>query len=197
MNAQVVDWHPHLPQGAGTEELFKSFKEKAEALTVKVIRVATKEEAEKAIVAEMKEFNVKNAASAPLTLVNNHMLKEVAQKEGINLCLDLNKDKIEQADFGVSEFDIGIAELGTVVQDAQSVHERLVSTLPPTHLAIVETKTIVDTLFDSLQVIQKAYNGHPAHFIAYVTGPSKTADIERVLTIGVHGPSKLIILCIG
>jgi len=197
MNAQVVDWRPHLPQGAGAEELFKSFKEKAEALTVKVIRVANREEAEKAVLAEMKEFKVTKAAAAPLTLVNSQVLKEEAEKEGIDLCLELDKDKIEQADFGISEFDIGIAELGTIVQDAQSVHERLVSTLPPTHLAIIETKTIVDTLLDSLQVVQKAYNGNPARFIAYVTGPSKTADIERVLTIGVHGPSKLIIVCIG
>ncbi|MGI6225298.1 MAG: LutC/YkgG family protein [Peptococcales bacterium] len=197
MNNQAVDWRPHLPQGAGSEELFKSFKEKAEALTVKVIRVATKEEAERTILEEMKGFKVKIAASAPLTLISTEALNELAQKEEIDLCLDLDQEKIEQADFGISEFDIGIAELGTIVQDAQSVHERLVSTLPPTHLAIIETKTIVDTLFDSLQVIQKVYNGNPAHYIAYVTGPSKTADIERVLTIGVHGPSKLIIVCIG
>lgn len=197
MNGQVVDWRPYLPQGAGTDELYQQFKEKAEALTVKVIRVATKEKAVEAIVAEMKGFNVKKAASAPLTLVDLQQLKEAAQKEEIDLCLELNKDRIEQADFGISEFDLGIAELGSVVQDAQSVHERLVSTLPPTHLAIIETSTIVDSLPTSLKVIQKAYNGNMPHYIAYVTGPSKTADIERVLTIGVHGPSKLIIVCIG
>jgi len=197
MNGQVIDWRPYLPKSAGKEELYEQFKQKAEALTVKVIRVSTKEEAEKAIVEVMKEFNVKKAAAAPLTLVNPQAIKEAAKKEGIDLGLELDKDWIEQSDFGISEFDIGIAELGTVVQDAQSIHERLVSMLPPTHLAIIETKTIVDTFADSLQIIQKAYNGNPPHYIAYVTGPSKTADIERVLTIGVHGPSKVIYVCIG
>lgn len=196
MNLQAVDWRPYLPEGTGAEELFKLFKEKAEALTVKVIRVQSKEAAQKAILAEMKEFNVKKAAAAPLSLVDAKAICSEAKSQGIELSLDLDREKIEQADFGISQFDIGIAELGSIVQDAQSVHERLVSTLPPTHLAIIETKTIVATFEDSLEVIEKVYNGNPSPFIAYVTGPSKTADIERVLTIGVHGPRKLIIICI-
>jgi L-lactate dehydrogenase complex protein LldG len=91
---------------------------------------------------------------------------------------------------------LGIAELGTIVQDANSVHKRLVSMLPPTHLAVISTKTIVETFADSLEVIEKVYNGNPSNFLAFVTGPSKTADIERVLTIGVHGPGRLIVVCV-
>jgi L-lactate dehydrogenase complex protein LldG len=197
MSDQVVDWRPYLPKDAGREELYQQFKAKAEGMAAKVIRVATKEEAIKAIVAELKEFNVKKAVSVPLTLVNDQLLQEAAQKEGIYLSLELSKDQIEQSDFGISEFDLGIAELGTIVQDANSVHKRMVSALPPTHLAIIETSSIVDTFVDSLQVLQRAYRGNLSRYIAYITGPSRTADIERVLTIGVHGPSKLTIICIG
>ncbi|MFZ7102252.1 MAG: LutC/YkgG family protein [Peptococcaceae bacterium] len=196
MNGQVVDWKNHLPQGAGAEELFTSFKEKAEALTVKVIRAKSSEEAERAIVAEMKELQVKLAAGVPMTLVDGQKIKSGAQSAGISFSLDLDRNLIEQADFGLSEFDLGIAELGTIVQDADSVHKRLVSTLPPTHLAVISTKTIVDTFADSLDVIERVYNGNPSNFLAFVTGPSKTADIERVLTIGVHGPGRLIIVCV-
>ncbi|MDK2823373.1 MAG: L-lactate dehydrogenase complex protein LldG [Clostridia bacterium] len=194
--AQIVDWKAHLPQGAGAEELYKSFKEKAEALTVKVIRASSKEEAEKAIVAEMKELKIKKAVGVPMTLVDVQAIKEALEREKIKFSLELDRDFIEQAEFGISEFDLGIAELGTIVQDANSVHKRLVSMLPPTHLAVISTKTIVETFADSLEVIEKVYNGNPSNFLAFVTGPSKTADIERVLTIGVHGPGRLIVVCV-
>jgi L-lactate dehydrogenase complex protein LldG len=45
-------------------------------------------------------------------------------------------------------------------------------------------------------VIEKVYNGQMPAYLSFITGPSKTADIERELTIGVHGPEKLIIVCI-
>ncbi|MFZ5942781.1 MAG: LutC/YkgG family protein [Bacillota bacterium] len=196
MSAQVVDWKTHLPQEAGAEELFKSFKEKAEALTVKVVRVPSKEEAEKVIASELKSANAKLAVGVPLMLADVQKIKEMAEAQGIDFSLELDRNLIEKADFGISEFDLGIAELGTIVQDADSVHKRMVSTLPPTHLALISTKTIVDTFSDALDVIEKVYNGNPSNFLAFVTGPSKTADIERVLTIGVHGPGRLIIVCV-
>ncbi|KJS19761.1 MAG: hypothetical protein VR72_17540 [Clostridiaceae bacterium BRH_c20a] len=185
-----------MPEDAGTEELFKLFKEKAEALTVKVLRVASKNEAEQAIVEEIKATNIKLAVGAPMTLVDVLSIQESLKGDGIDFSLDLDRNLIERAQFGVSQFDLGIAELGTIVQDAESVHKRLVSMLPPTHLAIISTKTIIDTFAASLEVIEKVYNGEPSNFIAFVTGPSKTADIERVLTIGVHGPGRLIIVCV-
>lgn len=196
MNEQALDWKAHLPQGAGSEDLFKSFKEKAEALTVKVIRAASKEEAEKIIVGEIKEAGVKKAVSVPMQIVDAQAIQEAAKGDGIEISLELDRERIEQAEFGISEFDLGIAELGTIVQDADSVQKRLVSMLPPTHLAVIPTKAIVATFADSLEVIEKVYNGNPSNFIAFITGPSKTADIERVLTIGVHGPGRLIIVCV-
>lgn len=196
MNTQVVDWRPHLPQGAGTEELFQSFKVKAEGQKAKVIRVASKEEAEKVIVKEMKEIGAKSSVAVPMDLVNIQTIKELAEKEDIEVSTELDRNLIEKANFGISQFDLGIADLGTIVQDADSVQKRLVSMLPPTHLAVISTKTIVDTFLDSLEMIEKVYQGNPSNFIAFVTGPSRTADIERVLTVGVHGPGRLIIVCI-
>ncbi|KJS83520.1 MAG: hypothetical protein JM58_12570 [Peptococcaceae bacterium BICA1-8] len=196
MGVYTGDWKLHLPEGAGAEELFKSFKEKAEALTVKVIRVDSKTNAEKAIIEEIKAANIKLAVGVPMTLVDALSIQESLKGDGIEFSLDLDRNLIEQAQFGVSQFDLGIAELGTIVQDAESVHKRLVSMLPPTHLAVISTKTIIETFADSLEVIEKVYNGEPSNFIAFVTGPSKTADIERVLTIGVHGPGRLIIVCV-
>jgi L-lactate dehydrogenase complex protein LldG len=182
--------------GQEIDVLFNTFKEKAEAFTVKVIRCATAEEAEKAIHRELKEGGFKKVVSVPLEKINLETVKQKAQADGIEFITDLNRDVIEQAEFGISEFDLGISTLGTIAQDATDVYKRLVSTLPLTHLAIINTKSLVGTFEDALAVIQETYGNEIPGFMAFVTGPSKTADIERVLTIGVHGPERLIVVCV-
>lgn len=195
-SVKTLDWQKNIPAGQDIDALFNTFKEKAEALTVKVIRCVSSEEAEKAINNEIKEGGFKKVVSVPLEKINLEAVKQQVQEDGVEFITDLNRDIIEQAELGISEFDLGISALGSIVQDATDVYKRLVSTLPPTHLAIINTESLVGTFEDALEVIQKTYGNEVPGFIAYVTGPSKTADIERVLTIGVHGPGRLIIVCV-
>ncbi len=194
--AKIFDWQKNIPAINDLDAYFDTFKEKAEALTVKVIRCASTEEAERAVSKEIKEGGYKKVVSVPLEKINLDVVKKQAQEDGVEIVTDLNRDVVEQAELGISEFDLGIAALGSVVQDASDVYKRLVSTLPPTHMAIINTRSLVETFEDSLDVIQKTYGNDIPGFIAYVTGPSKTADIERVLTIGVHGPGRVIIVCV-
>jgi len=91
---------------------------------------------------------------------------------------------------GVSEFDWALADTGTLVQDATDPRQRLVSTLPPIHLAIIRG----DRLLPGLGALLDRVKPERASYLAFVTGPSRTADIERVLTIGVHGPARLVIV---
>lgn len=192
-----IDWNPSLPKNSGTEELFAEFKEKAEELDVKIIKVNSKAEAEESVLKELKEEKIKKASAVKdMKLINTENIQKQCSGSGVDFSLELDRNIIEQADMGISEFDLGIAELGTIVQDADNLQKRLVSTLPYIHLALLPMKAIVDTLATSLEVIQDVYKGNPSNFIAFVTGPSKTSDIERVLTIGVHGPGKLIIIVI-
>jgi L-lactate dehydrogenase complex protein LldG len=84
----------------------------------------------------------------------------------------------------------GLADTGTVVQDATDPALRLVSTLPEIHVALLPACRILPGLAD---VVPKLDPGR-APYISFITGPSRTADIERVLTIGVHGPSRLVVV---
>jgi L-lactate dehydrogenase complex protein LldG len=83
-----------------------------------------------------------------------------------------------------------VAATGTLVVDAAQVEQRLVSTLPPIHVAIVASSGLRADLAEVLTQIHPSQTG----YISMITGPSRTADIERVLTIGVHGPERLIIV---
>jgi L-lactate dehydrogenase complex protein LldG len=178
------------------ENFYELFKTKAEELTVKVLRAASSKEAPDLILGEIRQLQVQKVAATPLTMLDDKALQVYEPSIDVDFCRELNRDKIEQADMGISEFDLGIAQLGCIVQDASDLHTRLVSMLPPIHLALLKTSTLVESFADALEVIEKAYKGNIPPYLSFITGPSKTADIERELTIGVHGPEKLIILCI-
>jgi L-lactate utilization protein LutC len=94
-------------------------------------------------------------------------------------------------DVGVSTAQAAIAETGTLVLDSAVERHRLVSLVPPVHIAIVNASSIVETLSDALTLLQKEEIS-PA--ITFITGPSRTADIELTLAIGVHGPQELYVI---
>lgn len=105
-----------------------------------------------------------------------------------------NAHDIFYFDVGVSTAQAAIAETGTLVLDSACERHRLVSLVPPVHIAIVNASSIVETLSDALTILQKKEIS-PA--ITFITGPSRTADIELTLAIGVHGPQELYVIVDG
>ncbi len=109
------------------------------------------------------------------------------------LTFDVTREAAAESRVGVSEMEWGLADTGTVVQDATDPALRLVSTLPEIHVALLPESRIVATLADVLPRLDPGR----APYISFITGPSRTADIERVLTIGAHGPVRLVIVVYG
>jgi L-lactate utilization protein LutC len=97
-------------------------------------------------------------------------------------------------DAGISTAQAAIAETGTLVLDSACERHRLVSLVPPVHIAIVNASAIVETIGDALTLLQQKEIS-PA--ITFITGPSRTADIELTLAIGVHGPQELYVIVDG
>jgi L-lactate utilization protein LutC len=93
-------------------------------------------------------------------------------------------------DVGITSCDWAIAETGTLMMCARPGHERVASLLPPTHIAILERKQIVPDLIDAFQRLADNRTGELPSNVTFITGPSKTGDIELQLTTGVHGPGK-------
>jgi L-lactate utilization protein LutC len=95
-------------------------------------------------------------------------------------------------DVGISTAQAAIAETGTLMLDSEAERHRVVSLVPPVHIAIVDADNICLTLGEALAAAKQASELSPT--ITFITGPSRTADIELTLAIGVHGPQELFVI---
>ncbi len=103
-----------------------------------------------------------------------------------------SKQDLFTVDVGITSAQAGIAETGTLVLDSSVERNRLVSLVPPIHIAILDASKIFLTLGETLAALQAGEELSPA--ITFITGPSRTADIELTLTLGVHGPQELYVI---
>lgn len=85
----------------------------------------------------------------------------------------------------------GIASTGSVLIYLRDPEERALTALATKHVVFLRRKTIVATLRDLTPTLKDQLSGQTPNYLSITTGPSRTADIERVLTIGVHGPKEL------
>ena len=175
---------------------FESFKTRAEAVSAEVHRFTGKEEALAFVLGFLKEAGVSEAPQCGAVWAAGTFLdetgKDALRAKMPGLTFEVTKDGSAVAKVGISQVDWAIAGTGTLVQDATGVDKRLVSTLPPIHLALVGTERILEDMGSVLERLRP----DQLNYISFITGPSRTADIERVLTIGVHGPGRLIIVVV-
>jgi L-lactate dehydrogenase complex protein LldG len=102
----------------------------------------------------------------------------------------LSRAELFACDAGVTGAQWGIAETGTLVLESAHERNRLLSLVPPVHVAILPARCICDSLGEALARVSSAQS----HAITFITGPSRTADIELTPVVGVHGPQMLHVL---
>ena len=100
------------------------------------------------------------------------------------------------ADIGITSTDIAIAETGSLLVASGPGHERVVSLLPPVHVALVARCQIVPDLIDAVSWLREQDADNLASNVTLISGPSKTGDIELQLTTGVHGPGHWYVIVI-
>ncbi|MBL8734726.1 MAG: lactate utilization protein [Planctomycetes bacterium] len=100
------------------------------------------------------------------------------------------------ADCGLSTAQVGIAETGSLVLVAADERHRLCSLLPPRHLVLLPCSRLCASLGAALAALSSPDGRPRSPTVTFVTGPSRTADIELELVIGVHGPRHLHVLLI-
>ena len=105
------------------------------------------------------------------------------------------RETIARADLGVTGADLAIAETGTLVLRAAAGRPRSTSLLPPCHVAVFDRTVLLESL-EQVGLALEAWHEGPRSenegaVINFITGPSRTADIELTLTRGVHGPKEV------
>src|SRR5207248_3345923 len=102
---------------------------------------------------------------------------------------------VADAPAGLSGAELAIAETGSVLLAENSLEARVVSMLSLTHFVLVHKSKLAPILDDAAVILQRLTNSgsDQRHYVSLVTGPSRTADIERTLTIGVQGPKMLCV----
>jgi L-lactate dehydrogenase complex protein LldG len=107
-----------------------------------------------------------------------------------------DKDALEACDAGVTACESLVAQTGSILVDSGSCGGRALSILPHVHVVVATTAQIVATLGDALEQTRQRHAGRLPSMLAFITGPSRTGDIERILVLGAHGPKELVVILI-
>lgn len=188
-----------LPSEAGGQNrssLVDTFKESLEAVGGHCIVVRTESEIEAALAHILSGLRELQLPSRRIAISNAPTLEQWTRNAGSDLEIAKSPSATESFhyDVGISTAQAGIAETGTLVLESEAERHRLVSLVPPVHIAIIRASQICLTLGETLAGLKRGNGLNPT--ITFITGPSRTADIELTLTVGVHGPQELYVIVI-
>lgn len=102
----------------------------------------------------------------------------------------VNTDDLASCDAAITLCDHLVARTGTIVLSSQQLSGRAASVYAPIHICVAYTHQLVFDISDSLAQFKNEADALPS-MISYATGPSRTADIEKTLVVGVHGPKEV------
>jgi L-lactate dehydrogenase complex protein LldG len=180
------------------DSLIESFIKELLNVNTEVREAQGEEEVRDFIAGIVREKGLSSYVMWESESLNSLGLKELLQKEGLRQITSNDKNDIAEAGIGITGADYAIADTGTLVLLTDEDRPRGVSLLPPIHLAIIRKSDIVSdirVLFIILKQRLDAGQSTPS-CMTFITGPSRTADIELNLTLGVHGPKELYVIII-
>lgn len=195
MKRVCENWKQSFPAGKFGEHYFSEFETRAKAAAAEIFRVKTAAEGKQIIAELAKSTGAKKVVAVDGPLQNASGVIDELKNMGLDLYTSATDiaEHVDTADIGISAVEFGIAETGSVCMDGFAIEHRLVSMLPPLHVVFMNSNYIVPGVNEAFEVISKVFN---RGYISFITGPSRTADIERVLSIGVHGPCRFVIIAV-
>jgi L-lactate dehydrogenase complex protein LldG len=177
----------------GIAMMYEQFKARAEGVSAEVNRYATRKEALDYLIGFLDKEGLADTPNATALWAEGSFLDGMERStlsKNAGLRFEVTREAAATARFGISQMDWALADTGSLAQNSTAIAQRLVSSLSTIHIALVPTNGILPDMPTLLTKV------HPREcaYLAMITGPSRTADIERVLTIGVHGPERLVII---
>ena len=195
MNTTSVNWKRHFPTEKSGAQLFPEFEMRAKAVSGEVFHVPTVTEAREALIRLVESVQAKKAVVVESPLQKAAGITEALRSRGVTVYTDPEEiaAHADTADIGISGVEFGVAETGSVFQEGYAIATRLVTILPPFHVVFLPSANIVPDIPEAFEIIAKNFK---RGYVGFITGPSRTADIERVLTIGVHGPGRFAVIAV-
>jgi len=123
-----------------------------------------------------------------------NIIKSILNKAGIPFS-DEEKDFLE-CQVGITSCEFLIARFGSIMISNGLESGRRLNVYPENHIVIARSSQIVPELRDAITGINEKYHGRLPSFVSLITGPSRTADIEKTLVMGAHGPKELYVFLI-
>lgn len=122
-----------------------------------------------------------------------HSLQDMLKDTGIHF--QHKKENLEKAQAAITTCEALIARTGSVLVSSQR-NSRTLSIWPPVHIIVAKKSQLVSELKDGLQVTRNRYGKSIPSMLSFISGPSRTADIENTLVIGAQGPTELFVFLI-
>jgi L-lactate dehydrogenase complex protein LldG len=184
--------HPHSG-GIMSENHLQQFIDSAGRVGAEVRQMADLQEA----VSYISEKAGGTTLVPATTLTARYDLHNLLSAAGIAVFTDDFRKAGHFVAAGVTFANFCLADSGTVVLESTAEAVRLATTLPEKHFILIDPASILGDNLAAAGPLRALHSGGAAKVIAYITGPSRTADIERVLTIGCHGPREVHILLVN
>ena len=179
-----------IPQ-VDMEARIASLRARIEALAGETERAANLEEARRLVAA--RTAGKRSVASNAPALAECGITALPGVHSGITGRAELRR-LCAAADFGITAADYALADTGTLVMLAGPHEARMISLLPPAHIAVLEKGRILTGLDELFSILPRPADQTSS--MVLITGPSRTADIEQILVRGVHGPGQLAVIVV-
>jgi L-lactate dehydrogenase complex protein LldG len=182
-----------------TDTVLDRFLARAEKLGVKIHYCAADQEAVAAAVVEA--LRAENATSAMVAFdlgAEREAVVAAAEAAGVQVVPGETPEAAEPVDAGVNRAAVAVAETGSIGVVGNELQPRVATMLPPIHIALVDRATLYPSLDEAgahLERVMRPGEGG-VRYASLVTGPSRTADVEKTLAVGVHGPRVLHLVVI-
>lgn len=178
---------PKLPP----EDRVEAFRIALESLAGKVVHAQSQGEA-RDYVGGLIAGKTAVASNAPY--LEECGIRALPEVQGGVTDKDTQRQLCASCDFGITSADYALANTGSLVMLASPAEQRLVSLLPPVHIAVLPVSRLLSSLDELLVVLPNP--AEQTSSMVLITGPSRSADIELILVRGVHGPGEIHVVLV-
>jgi L-lactate dehydrogenase complex protein LldG len=140
---------------------------------------------------EIEKIIIANHAKT-IAISDSQIVVHLAEGINADFIQNASTEELFGCDIGITSAQLGIAETGTLVIESDKEFNRLTSLIPPIHICILEASKIRHNLGEALSELGKDLSKS----ITFITGQSRTSDIELTLALGVHGPKELFVFIV-